>query len=336
MSTSDAGAALAPPDVASAPTTDLPAAWHRTLVSKAKSIANREARRLNFAEPAGVADVTRRLNGYAWKLYGPAAPDYDTLWQIAEHVIELFSQEGRQSTFDDFSEWQRDKSILGVRAKAALRKDRNEGILEARAADRPVKEVAEQYSVGTATVTRVATPLAVAAWRQHQQVSEPISPPLPDDSKSEPNLFESPLTELEKGSDTIVDCWERNVGTFPTRRQQMQLITWYEAGQDNLSLPDLVRLIVYARGKRDPWAYVTAGMARLGGEPEWWKDLSRRASNKQRQYAQYALNPRAYLATCIRNESAPAHSGAVGQRNDWGDSYRKRHDGRNPWEVNPL
>ena len=51
MSTSDAGAALAPPDVASAPTTDLPAAWHRTLVSKAKSIANREARRLTSPSP---------------------------------------------------------------------------------------------------------------------------------------------------------------------------------------------------------------------------------------------------------------------------------------------
>ena len=116
----------------------------------------------------------------------------------------------------------------------------------------------------------------------------------------------------------------------------MQLITWYEAGQDNLTLVDLVRLIGYARGKRDPWAYVSAGMARLGGEPEWWRSLQRLASNKQRQYAQYALNPRAYLSTCIRNDNAPAPSGLDGQRNDWLDSYHKQHGGRAPWEVNPL
>ena len=257
MTLSDAGAALAPPDVASAPTTDLPAAWHRTLVTAAKRIVNREARRLNFAARAGVADVTRRLNGYAWKLWGPASPDYDTLWQIAAYAIDELSREGYQPSLAGFCEAQRTKSDLGVRAKAARVKDRNEGILQARATVQPVKAVAAQFEVSEATVKRVATPLAVAAWRKHQ-VSEPFSPPLPDDSKSEPNLFESSLSVLEKGSDTIVDCWQRNVGTFPTRRQQLQLITWYEAGQDNLTLVDLVRLIGYARGKRDPWAYVSA------------------------------------------------------------------------------
>ena len=85
MPPTDAGAALASPDVASSPpTTDLPAAWHRTLITAAKRIVNREARRLNFTEPAGLADTTRMLNGYAWQMWGPAAPDYDTLWQIAE------------------------------------------------------------------------------------------------------------------------------------------------------------------------------------------------------------------------------------------------------------
>ena len=310
MTLSDAVAELAPSDVDSAPpTTDLPAAWHRQLVTFAKRIVNREARRLNFTVRAGIADITRRLNGYAWKLYGPASPDYDTLWQIADYAIDELYREGHQPSLAGFCESQRDKSILGVRAKAAEVKDRNEGILQARAAVQPVKAVAAQFEVSEATVKRVATPLAVAAWRQHQ-VSEPISPPLPDDSKIEPDLFESSLSEIEKGSDTdtIVDCWVKNVGTFPTRRQQMQLITWYEAGQDNLTLVDLVRLIGYARGKRDPWAYVSAGMARLGGEPEWWRSLQRRASNKQRQYAQCALNPRAYLSVCIRNDNAPAPS----------------------------
>ena len=179
MSTSDAGAALAPPDVASAPpTTDLPAAWHRTLVTAAKRIVNREARRLNFAARAGVADVTRRLNGYAWKLWGLASPDYDTLWQIADYAIDELSREGYQPSLAGFCEAQRDKSILGVRAKATRVQDRNEGILQARAAVQPVKAVAAQYSVSEATVKRVATPLAVAAWRKHQ-VSEPLLPSPP-------------------------------------------------------------------------------------------------------------------------------------------------------------
>ena len=203
MPTTDASAALASLDVASSPpTTDLPAAWHRQLVSVAKGIVNNEARRLNFAERAGVADVTRRLNGYAWKLWGPAAPHYDTLWQIAEYAIDQLSREGYQPSLPGFCESQRKKSILGVRAKAAQVKERNEGILEARAAGQPVKAIANQYSVSEATVKRVATPLAVAAWRQHQKVSEPISPSRPNDLSSDFSLLKSSISELEMGSDT--------------------------------------------------------------------------------------------------------------------------------------
>ena len=323
MTLSDAGAASAPPDVASSPpTTDLPAAWHTKLVAKAKSFINKEARRLNFTAPAGVADVTRRLNGYAWTLWGPASPDYDTLWQISEYAIDEIYTRGRQPTFEDFCESQSEKSILGVRAKAALRKDRNEGILDARAAARPVKEVAAQYSVSTATVTRVATPLAVAAWRKHQaveEISQPFSPPLPDDSQNEVNFLESSEHRIEKGSDIsdhswIVDTWIAAVGRAPTLRQQLQLGAWCSAGEDDLTLVDLVRMIGYARGKRDPWAYVSAGMARLAGEPEWWQSLQRRASNKQRQYASRADNPRAYLATCLRNAGDETPGGRCATR----------------------
>ena len=343
MPTSDAGAASAPSDVATPPTTDLPAAWHRTLVSKAKSIVNREARRLNFVEPAGVADVTRRLNGYAWKLWGSAAPDYDTLWGIADYAVDELSQEGRQPSLPGFCESQRQKSDLGVRAKAARVKDRNEGILQARAAVQPVKAVAAQYGVSEATVKRVATPPAVAAWRQ-RQVSEPISPPLPDDSQNKTNFLESSEHVLEKGCDTsqiawVVDRWISTVGRAPTRRQQLQLAAWWISGKTDLTFVDLLRLIVYAGGARDPWAYVSAGMARLAGEPERWESLERRASNKQRQYAEYADNPRAYLATCIKNDHGPPSAGpylAAGERNDWMESYRRRHNGLDPWEVNPL
>ena len=97
MSTNDAGAASAPSDVATAPTTDLPAAWHQKLVSVAQGIANSEGRRLNFAERAGVADVTRRLNGYARKRWGPSSPDYNTLWEISEYAIEEQIRRGRIS-----------------------------------------------------------------------------------------------------------------------------------------------------------------------------------------------------------------------------------------------
>ena len=92
------------------------------------------------------------------------------------------------------------------------------------------------------------------------------------------------------------------VGRPPTRRQQLQLAAWWISGKADLTFVDLLRLIVYAGGARDPWAYVSAGMERLAGEPERWESLERRASNKQRQYAQYADNPRAYLATCIKND----------------------------------
>ena len=336
MPTTDASAALASLDVASSPpTTDLPAAWHRQLVSVAKGIVNNEARRLNFAERAGAADVTRRLNGYAWKLWGQAAPHYDTLWQIAEYAIDQLSREGYQPSLPGFCESQRKKSILGVRAKASQVKERNEGILEARAAGQPVKAIANQYSVSEATVKRVATPLAVAAWRQHQKVSEPISPPHPNDLSSDFSLLKSSICELEMGSDTdiawIVDTWTAKTGEHPSRRQALQLAAWADAGLDDGSIVDLVRMIRYAAAKRDPWAYVSSSMSRLGGEPECWHCLQQRASAKQVQYSQYARDPRAYLATCVRNEPGPAPPADLNRRTGYLNSYRKRY-GSLPWE----
>ena len=123
-------------------------------------------------------------------------------------IEELYSKEGNQPSFDDFCKAQRKKSILGVRAKAAQVKDRNEGILQARAAVQPVKEVAATFEVSESTVKRVATPQAVNAWRKHQ-VSEPISPPHPNDLKLNSDSLESFKSLLKKGSDTDSDGWPR-------------------------------------------------------------------------------------------------------------------------------
>ena len=191
--------------------------------------------------------------------------------------------------------------------------------------------------VSESTVKRVATPLAVDAWRSHQ-VSEPFSPPLPNDLSNDFTLLKSSVSELEKGSDTeahdiawIVDTWAAKTGEPPSRRQALQLAAWTDAGLDDGSIVDLVRMIRYAGAKRDPWAYVSASMARLGGEPECWHCLQQRASATQVQYSQYARDPRAYLATCIRNERASPQPVGLNRRTGYLDYYRKRY-GSLPWE----
>ena len=63
----------------------------------------------------------------------------------------------------------------------------------------------------------------------------------------------------------IVDTWTVQTGEPPSRRQALQLAAWTDAGLDDGSIVDLVRMIRYAGAKRDPWAYVSASMARLGG-----------------------------------------------------------------------
>ena len=341
MTLSDAGAASAPSDVASAPpTTDLPAAWHRQLESVAKGIVNNEARRLNFTEPAGVADVTRRLNGYAWKTVGAGLSPlrHPLADRRVRHRPAVARRPSAQPPWFLRIAARRNRSWVSAPrppwSRIATRVSSRPGLRP-----RPVKEVAAQYSVSEATVKRVATPLAVAAWRQHQavEVSEPFSPPLPDDSQNETNFLESSEHRIEKGSDTsdhswIVDTWIAAVGRAPTLRQQLQLGAWCSAGEDDLTLVDLVRMITYARDKRDPWAYVAAGMARLAGEPEWWQSLQRRASNKQRQYARRADNPRAYLATCIRGAGEKRQPDAVPpDRCGYIDEVRRVY-GRLPWD----
>ena len=92
-------------------------------------------------------------------------------------------------------------------------------------------------------------------------------------------------------------------------------------------------MIRYAAAKRDPWAYVSSSMSRLGGEPECWHCLQQRASATQVQYSQYARDPRAYLATCIRNERASPPAG-LNRRTGYNDYYRKRY-GSLPWESKP-
>ena len=88
------------------------------------------------------------------------------------------------------------------------------------------------------------------------------------------------------------------------QRQALHLETWDAAIGDGDERIDVVRTIIYAQGKERPWDYVAATVPGTSAVRRGRHVLERQATDKERQYARYADNPSAYLATCIRARAA--------------------------------
>ena len=113
----------------------------------------------------------------------------------------------------------------------------------------------------------------------------------------------------------------------------MHLETWDAAIGDGDERIDVVRTILYARGKERPWDYVAATVPGYIGCPEGRHVLERQATDKERQYARYADNPSAYLATCIRARAAAPPARLDADRSGYVTSWLP--DGRLPWLERP-
>ena len=177
-------------------------------------------------------------------------------------------------------------------------------MLAARAAGRSVQEVAADFGVSTRTVMRAATAEAVAELRQ---VTNAFTPPLPDDALKSEELTENRHVSVSNGvwhlpAHWLIDAWTANVGT-PTPAQSWQLVSWAEEVGDGDELPDVVRVIVYAGGKGNPWAYAVKAIPQYLGRPEWWQDLTRRATLQATSIRRGRRQP-----TCLPE---PAASGAL-------------------------
>ena len=307
---------------------ELPDSWRDELVKKGYWLIDRDWRQ--DKRRATSEEVAKRLNHWAQERWGRSAPTYDDVRIAAGKAVAHCNP-----TDSGWLQSQREKAARG-RETIRLRKvARDDQFLAARAAGRSVKEVAADFGVSTRTVMRAATAEAVAELRR---VTNAITPPLPDDALKSEELTENRHASVSNGvwhlpAHWLIDAWTANVGT-PTPAQSWQLARWAEEVGDGDELPDVVRVIVYAGGKGNPWAYAVKAIPQYLRRPEWWQDLTRRATLQQRQYAEHADNPRAYLATCLRSAGQERQAAAVPpDRGGYVAGWLP--DGRLPWLERP-
>ena len=224
---------------------------------------------------------------------------------------------------------------------ATARSERDDEIIAARAGGQLRTTVATEHGIDQRHVSRIATPTAVAAWRE-QQVTLAIFPRNPDDILN-PTYEESSLSRFVDSqchlpSHWLLDSWSAAVAGALDNVQAVNLVTWgADAEANKINAVDLVRLIQWASTADKPWAYVASNVQdlyRLGSNGETLEYLLSAAPEPAIRMVQsgYVAKPRAYLATAIRNAKAegkanPAPANRGGYIKSW------LPDGRLPWET---
>ena len=224
--------------------------------------------------------------------------------------------------------WRQRNGRLGAHVRWAptitARAQRDEAIIAARAAGQSAIKVAAEYKLTRQHICRIATPDAVAACRA-QNVTLAISPGNQDDSFF--NQYEK--TSLSRTVDSqcyiptkawhlpdnwLLDIWTENGAPLPAPDKVWQLIQWGDDA-DRCSVPnanDLVRLVRWASTAGYPWLHLereVATLYRLTNNGEDLAYLRRSAPDAAVRMCEapgYVRNPRAYMATSIRNARAPA------------------------------
>ena len=217
---------------------------------------------------------------------------------------------------------------------ATARAQRDEAIIAARAAGQSAIKVAGQYELTRQHIGRIATPEAVAAWRQ-QNVTLAISPVNQDDS-----LFgEYGKTSLSRSVDSqcymptkawhlpdtwLLDIWTENGAPLPAPDKVWKLTQWADDA-NRCSVPnenDLVRLVRWASTARYPWKHLEHEVAELyrltpnGEDLAYLRRTAPDAAVRMCEAPGYVKNPRAYLATSIRNARASVSQGNGSHRQE--------------------
>ena len=236
------------------------------------------------------------------------------------------TQQGRQLSFDDLVEhatWvledirrhpekrpdlekkfdhNRRVSPLGIRKIQSRKTERYVRARELVVSGMAPKEAAAELGCSPRTIQR--------AMAEAKSATNPITTPHPDDLMPEIFNLESSRVRKSDGvcrsdwpADTLASTFEANTGQALTNAQAAQLARWEAQIGDGEEIVDVVRLMVHARGKRNPWRYVASKAPGYIGNPESRHDLERMATPRAIEYSRYAADPRAYLATCIRNEA---------------------------------
>ena len=196
---------------------------------------------------------------------------------------------------------------------STARSERNDRIIAARASGQTRANVAAEHGIDPRHVSRIATPDAVADWRE-QQVTLAISPGNPDDvfnptfEKSSSSRFIDSQCHLPQN--WLLDSWSATVAGDVNNSQAVHLVNWgADAEADRINAVDLVRIVQWASTADNPWAYVASNVQdlyRFGRDGETLERLLSAAPERAIRMVQsgYVAKPRAYLATAIRNAKA--------------------------------
>ena len=224
--------------------------------------------------------------------------------------------------------WRQRNGRLGAHVRWAptitARAQRDEAIIAARAAGQSAIKVAAEYKLTRQHICRIATPDAVAACRA-QNVTLAISPVNQDDSffdqyekTSLSGTVDSqcyiPTKAWHLPDNWLLEIWAENGVPLPAPDKVWKLTQWADDA-NRCSVPnenDLVRLVRWASTARYPWKHLEREVAELYRLTDNGEDLAylRRtapdAAVRMVEAPGYVRNPRAYMATSIRNARAPA------------------------------
>ena len=227
--------------------------------------------------------------------------------------------------------WRQRNGRLGAHVRWAptitARAQRDEAIIAARAAGQSAIKIAAEYKLTRQHIGRIATPDAIAAWRQ-QNVTLAISPVNQDDSFSDHYEKTSlsgtvdsqcyiPTKAWHLPDTWLLDIWTENGAPLPAPDKVWKLTQWADDA-NRCSVPnenDLVRLVRWASTARYPWKHLEREVATLYRLTDNGEDLAylRRtapdAAVRMVEAPGYVKNPRAYLATSIRNARAGVSRG---------------------------
>ena len=266
---------------------------------------------------------------------------------FAQHAVTTVQNRppDKQPSRQGKAHWRQRNGRKGAHVRWAptstARSERNDAIIAARAGGQLRTTVAAQHGIDPRHVSRIATPDAVAAWREHQ-VTLAISPGNSDDVFN-PTFEESSSSgnidsQCHLPSHWLLNSWSAAVAGDVDNSQAVHLVNWgADAAADKINAVDLVRLVQWASTADNPWAYVTSNVPdlyRLGRDGETLEYLLSAAPERAVRMVQsgYVAKPRAYLATSIRNAKAegkanPAPADRGGYIKSW------LPDGQLPWET---
>ena len=185
---------------------------------------------------------------------------------FAQHAVTTVQNRppDKQPSRQGKTHWRQRNGRKGAHVRwaptATARSKRDDTIIAARASGQTRANVAAEHGIHPRHVSRIATPDAVADWRE-QQVTLAISPVNPDDLLNptyQGSSFGGNLdSQCHLPQNWLLDSWRVTVATNLNNDQAIRLVNWgAEAEANKINPVDLVRIVQWASTADNPWQYL--------------------------------------------------------------------------------